>query len=248
MTREASASQGRSPHPSPPSPGPKAGTPSRSERRIARSGEGAWRPGRGVSSCAPSVIFLMAFLGRPACPGTPALGPQARAPGPASAHPGSRPHRSPPSPAGPAPPTARRGPASPFKSPRQFPVLLDTNLPSSHNSGNQAVISLVSLNLVRPRKPGPSESRSAPHSACSAVLLGVSWRACTHRGKPQAALSNPRPVFPSPRFMSRQSWRLGLTVSSTRTPPALPSALSQHSASSAPFVASVQAGPVSFIR
>jgi hypothetical protein len=40
----------------------------------------------------------------------------------------------------------------------------------------------------------------------------------------------------------------GLTPSSTRTPPALPSALSQHLASSASFGASVQAGPVSFLR
>jgi len=39
-----------------------------------------------------------------------------------------------------------------------------------------------------------------------------------------------------------------LTPSSTRTPPALPSALSQHPASSAPLSASAQAGPVSFIR
>ena len=40
----------------------------------------------------------------------------------------------------------------------------------------------------------------------------------------------------------------GLTLSSTRTPPALPSVLSHRFASSAPFSASVQAGPVSFIR
>jgi hypothetical protein len=40
----------------------------------------------------------------------------------------------------------------------------------------------------------------------------------------------------------------GLTPSSTRTPPALPGALSLLLAFSAPFIASVQAGPVSFIR
>jgi hypothetical protein len=40
----------------------------------------------------------------------------------------------------------------------------------------------------------------------------------------------------------------GLTLSSTRTPPALSSALSLHSSSSASFSASVQAGPVSFLR
>jgi hypothetical protein len=51
-----------------------------------------------------------------------------------------------------------------------------------------------------------------------------------------------------------RNWRLshgatlGLTLRSTRTPPALPSALFQLLASSAPFSASVQAGPVSFIR
>ena len=39
-----------------------------------------------------------------------------------------------------------------------------------------------------------------------------------------------------------------LTLRSTRTPPALPSVLSLHSSSSASFSASVQAGPVSFIR
>jgi len=42
--------------------------------------------------------------------------------------------------------------------------------------------------------------------------------------------------------------RVGLTLRSTRTPPALPSALSQHLASSAPLIVSMQAGPVSFIR
>jgi hypothetical protein len=40
----------------------------------------------------------------------------------------------------------------------------------------------------------------------------------------------------------------GLTLSSTRTPPALPFALSQHLASSALLSASVQAGPVSILR
>jgi len=40
----------------------------------------------------------------------------------------------------------------------------------------------------------------------------------------------------------------GLTLSSTRTPPALSSALSQLPTSSASFSTSVQAGPVSFIR
>jgi hypothetical protein len=41
---------------------------------------------------------------------------------------------------------------------------------------------------------------------------------------------------------------VGLTLRSTRTPPALSSALSLRYASSAPFIASAQAGPVSFIR
>jgi len=39
-----------------------------------------------------------------------------------------------------------------------------------------------------------------------------------------------------------------LTFRSTRTPPALPSALSHHFASSASLSASVQAGPVTFLR
>ena len=42
--------------------------------------------------------------------------------------------------------------------------------------------------------------------------------------------------------------RQRLTIGSTRTPPALPSALSQHFAISASFCASVQAVPVSLIR
>jgi len=41
---------------------------------------------------------------------------------------------------------------------------------------------------------------------------------------------------------------VGLTLSSTRTPPALSSVLSQHLATSAPLIVSVQAWPVSFIR
>ncbi len=41
---------------------------------------------------------------------------------------------------------------------------------------------------------------------------------------------------------------VALTLRSTRTPPALSAALSQLLASSASFIASVQAGPVSFIR
>jgi len=40
----------------------------------------------------------------------------------------------------------------------------------------------------------------------------------------------------------------GLTLSSTRTPPALPSALSQPPASPSPLIVSVQAGPVTFLR
>ena len=40
----------------------------------------------------------------------------------------------------------------------------------------------------------------------------------------------------------------GLTLRSSRTPPALSSALSQHLAISASFIVSVQAGPVSFFR
>jgi hypothetical protein len=40
----------------------------------------------------------------------------------------------------------------------------------------------------------------------------------------------------------------GLTLRSSRTPPALPSVLSQHFAIPASFIASVQAGPLSFIR
>ena len=40
----------------------------------------------------------------------------------------------------------------------------------------------------------------------------------------------------------------GLTRSSTRTPPALSSALSLVLASSAPLIAPVQAAPVSFLR
>ncbi len=39
-----------------------------------------------------------------------------------------------------------------------------------------------------------------------------------------------------------------LTLRSRRTPPALPFVLSQQLAISAPFVASVQAWPLSFIR
>jgi hypothetical protein len=45
-----------------------------------------------------------------------------------------------------------------------------------------------------------------------------------------------------------QKTTIGLTLSSTRTPPALSSALSLHSASSASFIASVQAWPVSILR
>jgi hypothetical protein len=39
-----------------------------------------------------------------------------------------------------------------------------------------------------------------------------------------------------------------LTFRSSRTPPALPSVLSQHLAISASFIASVQAWPLSFVR
>ena len=53
-------------------------------------------------------------------------------------------------------------------------------------------------------------------------------------------------VFLSSIFL--RAYQGGLTLRSTRTPPALPSALSQHPTSSAPLIASVQAGPVSFIR
>jgi hypothetical protein len=52
------------------------------------------------------------------------------------------------------------------------------------------------------------------------------------------------PSYESPKALAKAA----LTLRSTRTPPALPSVLSQLPASSAPFSASVQAGPVSFIR
>ena len=41
---------------------------------------------------------------------------------------------------------------------------------------------------------------------------------------------------------------IGLTLSSSRTPPAFPSALSQHFAIPAPLIVSVQAWPLSFLR
>jgi hypothetical protein len=50
------------------------------------------------------------------------------------------------------------------------------------------------------------------------------------------------------RFQLVEVIKNGLTLRSTRTPPALPSVLSQLFASSASFNASVQVGPVSFIR
>ena len=40
----------------------------------------------------------------------------------------------------------------------------------------------------------------------------------------------------------------GLTLRSSRTPPALPSALSQYFANSASFIVPVQAWPLSFFR
>jgi len=51
-------------------------------------------------------------------------------------------------------------------------------------------------------------------------------------------------VVDSLQAKGRKPWMAGLTFRSTRTPPALPSALSQHFAIPAPFSASVQAGPV----
>jgi hypothetical protein len=45
-----------------------------------------------------------------------------------------------------------------------------------------------------------------------------------------------------------KAFQNGLTPRSSRTPPALPSALCQHFAIPAPLVASVQAWPLSFIR
>ena len=45
-----------------------------------------------------------------------------------------------------------------------------------------------------------------------------------------------------------RAYQGGLTLRSSRTPPAFPPALSQHLATSAPPIASVQAWPVSFFR
>jgi len=50
------------------------------------------------------------------------------------------------------------------------------------------------------------------------------------------------------RHIPTPEHNLAITFRSTRTPPALSSALSLHSASSASFTASVQAGPVSSIE
>jgi len=49
-------------------------------------------------------------------------------------------------------------------------------------------------------------------------------------------------------FKSLSAFRAHLTLRSSRTPPALPSALSQHFAIPAPLIASAQAWPLSFFR
>ena len=46
----------------------------------------------------------------------------------------------------------------------------------------------------------------------------------------------------------KQEPLISLTLRSSRTPPALPFALSQHLAITAPFIVSVQAWPLSFFR
>jgi hypothetical protein len=51
----------------------------------------------------------------------------------------------------------------------------------------------------------------------------------------------------NPEYKTKEI-QIGLTLRSTRTPPALPSALSQLLTSSAPLSALAQAGPVSFFR
>jgi hypothetical protein len=120
---------------------------------------------------------------------------------------------------------------------------------------------------LRGHTPSPLSSEHAGESS------GVSW----HPGSAFALLQLAPPLAQSAwffasglvRFNARQrsvgitfarakpdhfGFRVGfsfmgcLTFRSSRTPPALPSALSQHLAISAPFIASVQAGPLSFIR
>jgi len=56
------------------------------------------------------------------------------------------------------------------------------------------------------------------------------------------------PIFPNSPSAKPPPQVKRLTLGSTRTPPALPSALSHLPASSAPFSASAQAWPVSLIR
>ena len=103
--------------------------------------------------------------------------------------------------------------------------------------------------FVRPRIAGLSEPPFSPANRlfgrfALSFLTGVrSWWQ-----RPSLLFTFIRSVFPSPWFMSGQNSRLGLTVSSTRTPPALSSAPSQLPASSAPLSASAQARPVSFVR
>lgn len=70
----------------------------------------------------------------------------------------------------------------------------------------------------------------------------------TFGGWPMVWMFRREEALSDPRLKSNSALPQGLTQRSTRTPPAMPPALSQHFASSAPLNAPVQTGPVSFVR
>jgi len=99
-----------------------------------------------------------------------------------------------------------------------------------------------------------SHSGSQPDGYCLPVRQGRSsgsshqqW-VCHPARYHWLRLHRPKPSIQGNRDLPLSGYVVGLTLRSTRTPPALPPALSQLLASSASLSTSVQTGPVSFIR
>ena len=105
--------------------------------------------------------------------------------------------------------------------------------------------------------PSPSSPRAiVAHSAVRSALVSSGFTSCSALFQlKRLGRELQRCGLPAHLRLTRPSHGLGYTDSSIRpnlslnlTPPALPAVLSQPPASSAPFSASAQAGPVSYVR
>jgi len=108
----------------------------------------------------------------------------------------------------------------------------------------RVVLSATSHGILKPSTAPPQPAPLLAQSASGLCLWARRLQQLSSLGRHSFVRSHPGTSETRVGF----SFLSCLTSRSTRTPPALPSALSLHSAFSASPIVSVQAGPVSFFR